>query len=77
MSIEVIGKISSKGQITIPKKIRDLLGTDIIKFKVEDDIIKIEPIEDVAGLLSKYAKKGVSFEEERQTAWEKIGEKYR
>jgi len=76
MKMEVIGKISSKGQVTIPKKIRDLLGTDIIKFKVEDNVIKIEPIEDVAGSLSKYAKKGVSFEQERQISWEKRGEKY-
>ena len=77
MSIEVIGKISSKGQVTIPKKIRDLLGSNVIKFKVEDNVIKIEPIEDVAGSLSKYAKKGVSFEQERQIAWEKRGEEYR
>ncbi|GAB6888924.1 hypothetical protein JCM13304A_24240 [Desulfothermus okinawensis JCM 13304] len=77
MSIELIGKISSKGQVTIPKKIRELLGTDIIKFKVEGNEIKIEPIEDVAGSLSKYAKKDVSFEEERRIAWEKRGEEYR
>lgn len=74
MSLEVIGKISSKGQVTIPKKIRDLLGADIIKFKVKNNEIKIEPVEDMAGSLSKYAKKGTSFKQERQLAWEKRGE---
>ena len=73
MNLEVIGKISSKGQVTIPKKIRDLLGADIIKFKVENNEIKIEPIEDMGGSLSKYAKKDTSFEQERQVAWEKRG----
>ncbi len=77
MSIEVITKISSKGQVTIPRKIRDLLGSNIIKFKVEGNEIKIEPIEDVAGSLSKYARNSASFEKERQFAWEKRGEEYR
>ena len=77
MNFEVIGKISSKGQVTIPKKIRDMLGVDIIKFKVEDNVIEIEPIKDMAGSLSKYAKKDAPFEQVRQLAWKKTGEKYK
>ena len=77
MNFEVISKISSKGQVTIPKKIRDLLKSNVIKFKVIDNIIKIEPVEDVGGSLSKYAKRNIKYQEEREKAWSKAVEKYR
>jgi AbrB family looped-hinge helix DNA binding protein len=76
MNLEVIGKISSKGQVTIPKKIRDLLASDIIKFKVHKNEIVIEPVKDVGGSLAKYAKKD-QIPTEREKAWEKAVEKYK
>ncbi len=76
MEIEFIGKISSKGQITIPKKIRDLLASDIVKFKIKNNEIIIEPVKDVGGSLSKYAKKDKILNE-RELAWEKVVEKYK
>ena len=51
-------KITDQGQITLPKYIRDLLGTESIKLEVgNDNVIRIVPIRDVAGSLTKYAKK--------------------
>jgi AbrB family looped-hinge helix DNA binding protein len=41
------GKMTSKGQITIPKELRELLSVkegDQLRFLVEKDTIKIEPI---------------------------------
>lgn len=41
------GKMTSKGQITIPKELRELLSVkegDQLRFLVEKDTIKIEPV---------------------------------
>ncbi len=72
VSIKAI-KITDQGQITLPKYIRELLGTENIKLEVADDnVIKIVPIKDVAGSLTQYAKKieETDFNVIRQKAWE-------
>ena len=75
--MERLVKISSKGQVTIPKKIREVLGTDLIKFKIVEGKVIIEPVKDVGGIFKKYVKKSLSFEEEREHAWEKVANEYR
>ncbi|KHF41514.1 AbrB/MazE/SpoVT family DNA-binding domain-containing protein [Halalkalibacter okhensis] len=43
----VSGKVTSKGQITIPKELREKLGLsegDQLKFLIEDDEVRIEPV---------------------------------
>lgn len=63
--------ISTKGQITLPKKIRDILATNTIKLEVtEDNKIILLPVKNVAGRLSAYKKDtDLSFEEVRTQAW--------
>jgi AbrB family looped-hinge helix DNA binding protein len=71
-------KITSKGQVTIPKKIREKLGSKVIEFDIVQNDIVIRPVESVAGSLSSYAKKGsVPFKEAREKAWdESVREKH-
>jgi AbrB family looped-hinge helix DNA binding protein len=71
-------KITSKGQVTIPHKIREKLGSEVIEFDIVQNDIVIRPVESVAGSLSSYAKKrGVSFKEAREKAWnESVREKH-
>ena len=66
-------KITDQGQITLPKYIRDLLGTESIKLEVgNDNVIRILPLKDVAGSLTQYAKKidETDFNIIREKAWE-------
>ena len=66
-------KITTQGQITLPKYIRNLLATENVKLEVDsDNIIRIIPIKDVAGSLTQYAKKidGTDFNTLRNQAWE-------
>ena len=65
--------ISERGQITLPKKLRDLFKTNAIVLEVVDDThAVISPIPNVAGKLSEFKKKtDLSFEEIRNTAWTK------
>jgi len=51
-------RITKKGQVTIPRKIRERLDSQIIEFAIVGNDIVIRPVKSVAGSLSSYAKKG-------------------
>lgn len=69
-------KISKKGRITLPREARQALGTDVVKVIVDGGKVLIEPVEDLAGSLRRYAK-AIPLEEAKDRAWtEAIGEKY-
>ena len=75
--MEAIAKITSKGQVTIPKKMRDMLGSDIVRFRVENERIILEPVRDLGGIFKKYARGDIPFEREREIAWEKVADEYK
>ncbi len=68
-------KITSKGQVTLPKEVRDLLDTDIITFEIIDHNVMIRPIHKVSGSLRDY-KKDISFEKARNDAWSEVAGDY-
>lgn len=63
-----VAKISSKGQITLPKAVRDRLGSNLVRLVSDDTGVRIEPVRDVAGSLRRYAKAYVTIEEAREGA---------
>jgi AbrB family looped-hinge helix DNA binding protein len=66
-------KITRKGQVTIPKEIREKLKSNAVYFEVEDDTVMVKPVRDAAGSLSEYAgnvKPGVSMRQMKDKAWE-------
>jgi bifunctional DNA-binding transcriptional regulator/antitoxin component of YhaV-PrlF toxin-antitoxin module len=67
-------KVSSKGQITLPREVRKALGTDFVRIVSEQGTVRIEPIPDVAGSLAHYARgrKRVPFRIARDRAWEAV-----
>ncbi len=71
-------KITKKGQVTIPRKIRERLDSQIVEFDVVDDEIIIRPVKSVAGSLRSHGKKeAVPFKEEKEKAWEEtVKERY-
>lgn len=65
-------KITSKGQITIPKKIRDRLNATSVYFEVVDDQVVVRAVRDAAGSLSEYGrnvKAGMSIKQMKDRAW--------
>jgi AbrB family looped-hinge helix DNA binding protein len=75
-------KISKKGQVTIPKAIRERLKIDDdggVLFLVEDDEVKLKgipggKIEQLAGSLKKYAKTYVPLDKVRTSIKGKIAD---
>jgi len=66
-------KITKKGQVTIPREIREKLKTSTIYFDVVDDTIMVKAVKDAAGSLHQYAKNvkpGTLMNEIKEKAWE-------
>jgi AbrB family looped-hinge helix DNA binding protein len=75
--METIAKVTSKGQVTIPKKMRDILGSNLVRFRLENEKIILEPVRDLGGIFREYARGDISFEKEREMAWEKVAHEYK
>jgi bifunctional DNA-binding transcriptional regulator/antitoxin component of YhaV-PrlF toxin-antitoxin module len=70
-------KIFRKGQITLPKRVREALKTDFVRVVVEEGSVRIVPVRDVAVGLRKYAKRCAPLREVKDQAWdEAVREKH-
>ncbi len=72
--MDVAARVTSKGQVTVPKEVRDALGIkegDQIIFRVEEDraiVARTPNLLDMAGAVDvPAAKRGVSWDEVRRT----------
>jgi len=66
-------KITRKGQVTIPKEIRERLKATAVYFEVIGDDVVVRALRDAAGSLSEYAgnvKPDVSMKQIKDRAWE-------
>jgi bifunctional DNA-binding transcriptional regulator/antitoxin component of YhaV-PrlF toxin-antitoxin module len=71
--MSITARITKKGQVTIPRKIRDKLKSEVIQFDIVEDDVVIRPVKSVAGSLKPYAKKGfIPFKEAKKKAWEEV-----
>jgi AbrB family looped-hinge helix DNA binding protein len=67
-------KITSKGQVTIPRKVRDFLRTNTVEFVISDDTVIVKPVKSVGGALAKYATKRVPIREVREKVWKEVAD---
>lgn len=65
-------KITSKGQATIPKEIRDLLKTDVVEFAVVEGAVVVKPVLSVGRALSRYSRGYVPLKGIRDAVWEEV-----
>ena len=72
MQIVKRAKVSSKGQVTLPQKAREALGSRFVRIIVERGAVRIEPVTDLAGSLKQYAKTRVPFRVARDQAWDAV-----
>lgn len=72
MAIEAV-KITKKGQVTIPKEIRERLQATVVYFEVVGDLVVVRPVKDAAGCLSEYAdnvNRNTAMKQRKDEAWE-------
>lgn len=60
-------KITSKGQVTIPKEIRSFLGSEVVEFEVQEERVVLRPVKRMAGKLSSYG--NLALIQEGPSAW--------
>ena len=66
-------KITAKGQVTLPKRVREVLRSSLVTFDISGDTVVLKPVRDAGGSLSEFAKnapRNRSFEQLRDMAWE-------
>jgi bifunctional DNA-binding transcriptional regulator/antitoxin component of YhaV-PrlF toxin-antitoxin module len=64
--------VTSRGQVTLPRKVRDVLDSRLIEFDVRDDIVLVRPVRSVAGGLAAYARKPRSLSDVRNEVWKEV-----
>lgn len=70
MTVKVM-KVSSKGQVTLPREVRKVLGSDVVTYDIKDGRVLLLPVQDVGGSLKEYAGKSqMPFRRVREKAWE-------
>lgn len=75
-AMDVIAKVTSKGQITLPKAVRDALGVhagDKLIFRLEQGVAVLAKTDDFIALAGSVSvppeTRGIMFAEERGRAW--------
>lgn len=67
-------KISSKGQVTLPRQVRQALGSNIVEFDIVDQKVVLMPVKSVAGSLSQYAAGETPLAEVREKVWQEVAD---
>ena len=70
MAVKVM-EVSSKGEVTLPREVRRVLGSDVVTYDVKDGRVLLLPVHDAGGSLKEYAgKPPIPFRRVREKAWE-------
>lgn len=70
----ITAKITSKGQITIPRAARMALKTNTVEVEIQGDSVILRPVRSVAGALSEYGKGKEDFATVRETVWKEVAD---
>jgi len=65
-------KVTAKGQVTIPKKIREFLKSETVEFEVINGDVVVKPVKSIGGFLRQYARKYTPLKEIRAKVWEAV-----
>ena len=66
--------ITSKGQLSLPKQVRDVIGSRMVSIEINDaGQVLLSPVANVSGALSEYKNNSdISFNDIRQESWVKF-----
>lgn len=70
----VTAKITSKGQLTIPRAARMALKSDTVEVEIQGELVILRPVKSVAGALAGYARGKETFTEVRAKVWQEVAD---
>lgn len=70
----ITAKITSKGQITIPRAARMALKTNTVEVEIQGDSVILRPVRSVAGALAEYGKGKEDFDTVRANVWKEVAD---
>jgi bifunctional DNA-binding transcriptional regulator/antitoxin component of YhaV-PrlF toxin-antitoxin module len=72
--MNAIATITSRGQVTFPRKVREALNSRLIEFDIRDGVVLVRPVRSVAGGLAAYARKSPPLSEVRNRVWKEVAD---
>jgi AbrB family looped-hinge helix DNA binding protein len=72
--MSVTAKITSKGQLTLPRHVREALDTDTVEIEIIGGKVVLRPVRSVAGVLAKYASGEIPLPEVRDKVWQEVAD---
>ena len=70
--MNAVATVTSRGQVTLPRRVREALDSRIIEFEVRDNLVLVRPVRSVAGGLAAYARKHRPLAEVRAEVWKEV-----
>lgn len=68
----ITAKVTSKGQITLPKNAREALGSDVVEIEIEQGRVLLRPVRSQAGALRDFAREDKPLSEIREEVWGEV-----
>jgi len=73
--MRITATITAKGQVTIPREIRNRIKGRIVEFVLENEKVELRSVQSAAGSLAEYSRGFIPLEEAREATWGSSGEK--
>lgn len=70
--MSVTAKVTSKGQVTLPRLAREALGSDVVEIEIRPGQVLLRPVRSQAGALKDFAKGDKSLSEIRDEVWGEV-----
>lgn len=70
--MNAIATITARGQVTLPRRVREALDSRMIEFDIQDNVVLVRPVRSVAGSLARYARKYHPLAEVRTEVWKEV-----
>lgn len=70
--MHAVSIVTSKGQVTLPKPVREFLHSRTVEFEISGDKIVMRPVRSVGGSLKSYARDYQPLEEVRDEVWTEV-----
>lgn len=72
--MSVTARITSKGQLTLPREARKALGSNTVEIEVTEGELRIRPVRSVAGALAGYGGRIEALKEIREQVWREVAD---